>query len=48
LGKEILEVAVGDRVGEIAYVQFAGHSCPPLVLAGKLSNRQPELILGSL
>ena len=38
--KSAFEVIVRHRVGEVAYIQFAGHCCPPYLIAGKSADKE--------
>jgi hypothetical protein len=46
LRKELRQVVLRNRVGEVAYIQLSGHKSPSLLCAGKLLNRRPCGVTG--
>jgi hypothetical protein len=46
LRKELRQVVLRNRVGEVAYIQLSGHKSPSLLCAGKLLNRRPGGVTG--
>jgi hypothetical protein len=42
LCKQLCQVFLRNRIGQVAYIQFSGHKSPPCEFAGKLLYRRPS------